>query len=296
MFSFLNDTGVMLIGTMVGAAGLVLLVRNLSQFRSPWKTLETAHTLKGVDLTETRSAWQLRKEEWGSSFAKFQSGHMESMRADLAVLQKSKVDYAFSRVAMSLASAGLALMLIFMIGFMGMNVPSFLWLGVVALPALTGFSIVPSDLKGKAAQRREQVSFEFSQYLQLAAMFLFGARDWQSALRLAARTAKEPTFQAIGVFLERGAALNQTVSQVFEELGDFWQHDDIRRFANTAKTAEAGGSMRSAIVSQSKSISERNLHQLLEAADKATQKAAFPETGIVALYMMYLLYPSIAQL
>ena len=274
-----------------------LLTRRLFGVRSQWKRLETGHGGLGVTLDEGRRPGELRREQWGKTLSRWQVGHLERKRADLAVLGMKREDYAYKRVTTAAASGGVAVGLIVAAVFVAGITPGLLvWAAAALVPVLFFGLVVPADTTSKADQRRTQVSFEFAQYLQLAVMFIKGGREWSTALAMAARVAKEPTFHTIALFMERGRSLKETPSEVFHNLGTFWHHEDIVRFASTIKTAEGGGSMKEAVFSQSESITERNLHTLLEEADRTTQRAGLPETGIVAIYMLYLMYPSLSQI
>lgn len=274
-----------------------MVVRQLVSTRARWKRLDAGHAALGLTLTESRGQWEVQREQWGKTFARWQVGHIERKRADLAVLQQKPEDYAFQRVVTALGAASVAVALVVMAAiFLGLSPGLMTWMVAALVPVLFYGFVSPADVSRKADERRTQVSFEFAQYLQLVVMFIKGGREWGLALRMASRIAKEPTFQAIALFLERGIDVNETPSQVFHNLGTFWHHEDIVRFASTIRASEAGGTMKDAVVSQCESITERNLHTLLEQADRATQRAGLPETGIVAIYMLYLMYPSLAQI
>lgn len=291
-----------LIGAAVGL-GVFLFIRALvPSRRSAAGTVAQVDALRelgpyGIDAQQGKRTF---KEQLGRVVAEFyarQGWQQRSLRSDLALLDRGWETFLVTKVG--LAATGFVgvpvfFALLWLIGFR----PSWtlpLWLALVA--AAVFFLLPDLEVKRDAKLRRDDFRRVVSAYLDLVAMNLAGGRGVPEALMSAAEVSDGWAVLRIRNALADARLSGQTQWHALEALGAQIGVAELVDLGHTlALTADDGAKIRQSLSSRAETLRRRELSEIEGKAGQQSQTMLVAQMLLCVGFLIFLIYPAIAQL
>jgi tight adherence protein C len=221
-----------------------------------------------------------------------------SVNADLAVLDKTRDQYATSRLTLV---AGLALMPVVFAFFTTatgvMSWSPFAVLVMAVLGAVFGFLMARAVLSSQAAERRRAFAVELSQYLDVVALQVAGSAGIDDALRRGAAGATSPGIIQIRRALDRARMRNDSPWDSLGALAERIRVPELDELVSTVRLGDdRGARIKSSLMAKADSLRASQSADDLERAEKASERMGIPVTAMFFGFLMLLIAPLLSQL
>jgi tight adherence protein C len=297
---------VALIGGAVVGAGLFLLVfaliprrASLSQRLAAFDAQRSAVLLPQYadTIRERDSAVSRRLGNPLAAFCAEQGWEFPSLRANLALADKSFESFLASKVLLGLFGLLLAPLMLAAATAAGLRVPFEIpvWLGLV-LGAV--FFLLPDlEVKQKADQRRKDFRHAVGAFLDLVSMNLAGGRGVPEALMSASEMGGGWSMSRIRDALANARISGHTPWQALGGLAEEVKVDELRDLATTLSlVADDGAKVRESLTARAASLRRRQLTDLEGQAGERSQSMLVAQMVLVMGFLVFLAYPVIPAL
>jgi tight adherence protein C len=221
-----------------------------------------------------------------------------SVNADLAVLDKTRDEYATSRLTLV---AGLALMPV-IFAFLTTATGVMLWspfavLVMAFVGAVFGFLMARAVLSSQATERRRAFVMELSQYLDVVALQVAGSAGIDDALRRGASGATSPGIIQIRRALDRSRMRNVSPWDSLEALAEQIRVPDLDELVSTVRLGDdRGAPIKTSLMAKADSLRDSQSAADLGRAEKASDRMGIPVAAMFFGLLMLLMAPLLSQL
>jgi Flp pilus assembly protein TadB len=235
----------------------------------------------------------------GRSLAAFYDARgwqQRSVRADLALLDRSFETFLATKFLLSAAAIVFIPILVgyFAILGLGVAVAIPMWVGIIF--ALIFFLLPDLQLRQEAASRRRDFRHAVSAFLDLVAMNLAGGRGVPEALMTAANVGDGWAVRRIRDALSNARITGVTPWQALGRLGDDVNVDELRDLsAALALVADDGAKVRQSLAARAASMRSRELSDVEGKAGERSQSMLVAQLLLCAGFLIFLAYPAVMR-
>ena len=248
----------------------------------------------------TRPAAPGRRDRLGRSVADLaarQGWTAPSVRADLALLERSPAEHWAAKVLLAGAAVVLTALLggaAALAGLGGLAVLVPVWAALVA--GLAGFVLPDARLRSAAAGRRRDFRTVAGSFLDLVAMRMAGGAGLAEALRTASQVGDGWAFRQIRAALADGRLQGWSSAESLERLGTRLALPDLADLGRQLDLVEdAGVGVRDTLRSRAASLRDRELADALGQANERSQSMLVAQALLAAGFMVFLGYPAVSR-
>ncbi|AWZ10690.1 type II secretion system protein [Streptomyces sp. ICC1] len=228
-----------------------------------------------------------------ADFYRQQGWEQRSLRADLAVLERSWESFLATKIL--LAAAGLIFgpflfVIVATIGFgSGPVVPLWLALACAAL-----FFFLPDlEVRRDAADKRRDLRRVIGAYLDLVAMNLAGGRGLPEALMAAAEVSDGWALRRIRNTLHDARITGTSHWQALGTLGEELGVEELKDLAGAlALVAEDGAKVRESLASRAETMRHREMAEIEGSAGEKSQSMLVAQLLLCAGFLVFLIFPA----
>jgi Flp pilus assembly protein TadB len=292
----------MIVGAAVGL-GVFLFIRALVPGRrSAAGTVAQIDALRelgpyGVDAQQQK---RTLKQAVGYSVAEFyarQGWQQRSLRADLALLDRSWESFLVTKVGLAAAGFFGCPILFALVWLAGVHVSVELPIWSALLVAALFFMLPDAEVKRDAKLRREDLRRVVSAYLDLVSMNLAGGRGVPEALMSAAEISDGWAVRRIRNTLSDARLSGQTQWAALEALGAQIGVPELVDLGHTlALTADDGAKIRQSLSSRAETLRRRELSEIEGKAGQQSQSMLVAQMLLCVGFLIFLIYPAVAQI
>jgi tight adherence protein C len=299
------NPGALIAGAAAGA-GLFVLVFALIPRRVTLSRRLAAFDARQSSVALPRYADKIKEKDsavsrrLGSGLAAFcaeQGWEFPSLRANLALADKSFESFLASKVMLGLLGLLLGPVMLVVAAAAGLHV-SFeipVWFGLL-LGAL--FFLLPDlEVKQKADQRRKDFRHAVGAFLDLVSMNLAGGRGVPEALMSASELGGGWSMSRIRDALANARITGHTPWQALGGLAEEVKVDELRDLsAALSLVADDGAKVRESLSARAASLRRRQLTDLEGQAGERSQSMLVAQMVLVMGFLVFLVYPVIPAL
>lgn len=222
-----------------------------------------------------------------------QGWEKHSVRADLAVLERSWESFLATKVL--LAAAGLffgpALFAVaWVVGF-GRSPLIPVWLALFC--AALFFMLPDLEVRRDAASKRRDLRRVVGAYLDLVAMNLAGGRGLPEALKAASEVSDGWALLRIQYALADARITGQSQWQALGELGARLGVEELKDLsASLALVADDGAKVRASLASRAETMRHRELAEIEGSAGEKSQSMLVAQLMLCAGFLVFLIFPA----
>lgn len=253
----------------------------------PSRTASTAEKVTGLRAQVGRSL---------AAFYEARGWQQRSVRADLALLDRSFEAFLATKFLLSAAAIVFIPVLVGYFAVLGLDVVIAVpvWLGVFF--ALIFFLLPDMQLRQEAAARRRDFRHAVSAFLDLVAMNLAGGRGVPEALMTAANVGDGWAVRRIRDVLSNARITGTTPWQALGRLGEDVGVDELRDLsAALALVADDGAKVRQSLAARAASMRSRELADIEGKAGERSQSMLVAQLLLCAAFLIFLAYPAVMR-
>jgi tight adherence protein C len=231
-----------------------------------------------------------------AGFYEARGWEQRSVRADLALLDRSFETFLATKFLLSVAAIVFIPILAAYFALLGLNVVAGVpvWLGIFF--ALVFFLLPDMQLRQEAASRRRDFRHAVSAFLDLVAMNLAGGRGVPEALMTAANVGDGWAVRRIRDALSNARITGITPWQALGRLGDDVNVDELRDLsAALALVADDGAKVRQSLSARAASMRSRELSDIEGKAGERSQSMLVAQLLLCAGFLVFLAYPAVMR-
>ncbi|WP_199836677.1 type II secretion system F family protein [Streptomyces sp. CB01373] len=232
----------------------------------------------------------------GARIAEFylqQGWEQRSLRADLAVLERSWERFLATKVLLSVAGLFFGPLLFAVVYTMGLGRSPVIPVWMALLCAVLFFFLPDLEIRRDAADKRRDLRRVIGAYLDLVSMSLAGGRGLPEALMAAAEVsdgwANRRIRNALADARITGISQWQALGQLGEELG-VEELKDLS--ASLALVADDGAKVRESLASRAETMRHRELADIEGSAGEKSQSMLVAQLLLCAGFLVFLIYPA----
>jgi len=288
-----------LVGGLVGI-GVFVLIRALTPGkRSAVSTVAQIDALRATGATSSpqrsaaTSGVRGRIGERVADFYRQQGWEMRSMRADLAVLDRSWESFLATKLL--LGAAGLVFgpflfAVVWEVG-LGLNPIIPVWLALVF--AAVFFLLPDLEVRRDAADKRKDLRRVIGAYLDLVSMNLAGGRGLPEALMAAAEISDGWALMRIRNCLADARITGTSQWVALGRLGDELGVEELQDLGVTlALVADDGAKVRESLASRAETMRHRELAEIEGEAGEQSQSMLVAQLLLAAGFLVFLIFPA----
>ncbi|MFE7210846.1 type II secretion system F family protein [Streptomyces sp. NPDC057611] len=269
----------------------VAQVARIDAMRARGAAYETRHQAR-----EETGRFGAFRAQVGARVAEFYLQHgweQRSLRADLAVLERSWERFLATKVLLSVAGlffGPLLFAVVYTLGF-GRSPVIPVWLALLC--AALFFFLPDLEIRRDAADKRRDLRRVIGAYLDLVSMSLAGGRGLPEALMAAAEVsggwANQRIRNALADARITGISQWQALGQLGEELG-VEELKDLS--ASLALVADDGAKVRESLASRAETMRHRELAEIEGSAGEKSQSMLVAQLLLCAGFLVFLIFPA----
>ncbi len=219
-----------------------------------------------------------------------------ALDADLAVLGRSRQQYAVSRLTLTGVLAALPV-------FVGVLIASSTGstvnlLAVTVAPVLLGglgFVLSRLTLASEASERRQGFVAELAAYLDMVAQLLIGGAGVEEALWRAARNARSPGVVQIRDALQSARTSRRSEWHALGALATRTRVNELSELVTAVDLAgNSGAKVSGSLISKAKSLRDRTAASQLAAAERASERMGGPLIAMLLAFLVLIIAPALA--
>lgn len=253
----------------------------------PSRASSTAERVTGLRARVGRSL---------AAFYESRGWQQRSVRADLALLDRSFEGFLATKFLLSAAAIIFIPVLVGYFALLGLDVVVAIpvWLGIFF--ALIFFLLPDMQLRQEAASRRRDFRHAVSAFLDLVAMNLAGGRGVPEALMTAANVGDGWAVRRIRDALSNARITGITPWQALGRLGEDVNVDELRDLsAALALVADDGAKVRQSLAARAASMRSRELADVEGKAGERSQSMLVAQLLLCAGFLIFLAYPAVMR-
>lgn len=282
----------LLVGAAIGAGlggGIVLIGRGLTRTQ-----IALADLISAAESPRTPVAGNV----WTRTIETVANARStdSALDADLAVLGRSRQQYAISRLTLTgtLAAlpAGVAVLIASTTG--GAINPLAVTVGPLLLGAL-GFALSRLTLASEATERRQGFVAELAAYLDMVAQLLTGGAGVEDALWRAARNARSPGVMQIRDTLQGARTSRRSEWHALGTLATRTRVSELGELVTAVELAgNSGAKISASLIAKAKSLRDRTAAGQLAAAQRSSERMGGPLIGMLLAFLVLVIAPALA--
>ena len=276
------------LGTSLGA-GVLMIRHGLTLMHAP--LVETFRAAETALRPVSGSAWSRLVEV----IANAKAGDT-SLESDLAVLNRTRQQFALSRLSLTavLGALPIAVSALIAAGTGNSWNPVTIVVGSALLGA-AGFALSRLTLASEASQRREGFVAELAAYLDMVAQLLSGGAGVEDALWRAARNARSPGIEQIRDALQGARTSRRSEWHALGALATRTRVSELGELVTAVQLAGNNGAKVSAsLIAKAKSLRDRNASSQLAAAQRSSERMGGPLIGMLLAFLVLVIAPALA--
>ena len=216
--------------------------------------------------------------------------------ADLAVLGRTRREFAISRLSMAAAFGGLPIavtLLTTMATGTAWNPIVIVVISIVG--AAAGFALGRATLASEATERRQSFVAELAAYLDIVAQLLTGGAGVEDALWRASRNARSPGIMAIRDTLASARTRRRSEWVALGELATRTRVSELTELVIAVQLAgTSGAKVAASLVAKAHSLRDRNASQQLAAAQRSSERMGGPLIAMLLSFLVLVIAPALA--
>ncbi|MET9392586.1 type II secretion system F family protein [Streptomyces sp. NPDC006624] len=299
----MNLTMPLVVGAVIGL-GLYALVRALmpskrsaisqvariDAMRARGSAYESARTQR-----ETGRFGSLRAEVGArvSEFYLQQGWEQRSLRADLAVLDRSWEKFLATKVLLGVAGLFFGPFLFAIVWTLGVGSSPVIPVWMALLCAVVFFFLPDLEVRRDAAEKRRDLRRVIGAYLDLVSMSLAGGRGLPEALMAAAEVSDGWANQRIKNALADARITGVSQWQALGALGEEIGVEELKDLsASLALVADDGAKVRESLASRAETMRHRELAEIEGSAGEKSQSMLVAQLLLCAGFLVFLIFPA----
>ncbi|MEV5569214.1 type II secretion system F family protein [Spirillospora sp. NPDC052269] len=221
---------------------------------------------------------------------------LRSIRADLAITQRSLEGFLASKVLLPTAAIVFTPVVVAYFALLGAGVSYAVPLWVCLLFAAAFFFFPDMQLKQEAEARRQDFRHVVGAFLDLVSMNLAGGRGVPEALMAAASVGDGWTMLRIRDALSNARITGQTPWEALGGLGDEIGIAELRDLAGALTlVADDGAQIRKSLTARAASMRSRELSEIEGRAGERSQSMLVAQLLFCAAFMVFLIFPALMR-
>ncbi|WP_309096514.1 type II secretion system F family protein [Streptomyces sp.] len=299
----MNLTMPLVVGAVIGL-GLYALVRALMPGkRSPISQVARIDAMRARGSVyesarverETGRLGSLRAEVGlrVSEFYLQQGWEQRSLRADLAVLERSWEKFLATKVLLGVAGLFFGPFLFAVVWTLGVGSSPIIPVWLALLFAVVFFFLPDLEVRRDAAEKRRDLRRVIGAYLDLVSMSLAGGRGLPEALMAAAEVSDGWANQRIRNALSDARITGVSQWQALGALGEEIGVEELKDLsASLALVADDGAKVRESLASRAETMRHRELAEIEGSAGEKSQSMLVAQLLLCAGFLVFLIFPA----
>ncbi|MEU6222640.1 type II secretion system F family protein [Streptomyces sp. NPDC047042] len=224
----------------------------------------------------------------------FQQGwEQRSLRADLAVLDRSWENFLATKVLLGAAGLFFGPFLFVIVYTLSMASSPAIPVWLALLFALVFFFLPDLEVRRDAAEKRRDLRRVIGAYLDLVSMSLAGGRGLPEALMAAAEVSDGWATQRIRNALADARITGTSQWQALGALGEELGVEELKDLsASLALVADDGAKVRESLASRAETMRHRELAEIEGSAGEKSQSMLVAQLLLCAGFLVFLIYPA----
>ncbi|MGW1713679.1 MULTISPECIES: type II secretion system F family protein [Streptomyces] len=224
----------------------------------------------------------------------FQQGwEQRSLRADLAVLDRSWENFLATKVLLGAAGLFFGPFLFAIVYTLSMASSPAVPVWLALLFALVFFFLPDLEVRRDAADKRRDLRRVIGAYLDLVSMSLAGGRGLPEALMAAAEVSDGWATQRIRNALADARITGTSQWQALGSLGEELGVEELKDLsASLALVADDGAKVRESLASRAETMRHRELAEIEGSAGEKSQSMLVAQLLLCAGFLVFLIYPA----
>ncbi|MDX3454221.1 type II secretion system F family protein [Streptomyces sp. ME02-8801-2C] len=224
----------------------------------------------------------------------FQQGwEQRSLRADLAVLDRSWENFLATKVLLGAAGLFFGPFLFVIVYTLSMASSPAIPVWLALLFALVFFFLPDLEVRRDAAEKRRDLRRVIGAYLDLVSMSLAGGRGLPEALMAAAEVSDGWATQRIRNALADARITGTSQWQALGSLGEELGVEELKDLsASLALVADDGAKVRESLASRAETMRHRELAEIEGSAGEKSQSMLVAQLLLCAGFLVFLIYPA----
>ncbi|TMB90738.1 MAG: secretion system protein [Chloroflexi bacterium] len=286
------------LGAGIGA-GLVMVARGLWPPRPTLaQALAASHRIREASPAKQAQGAPSALARLGRPIARFgfarESVHLSAhRRRDLAVIDRTTEEHLAEKLACALLGFMLVPVALALLAVGGVEVP---WLvtpwAAVALAA-AGFFVPDLAARSEVVERRRELRYALSAFIDLTVVALAGGSGVEGALRSAASVGTGTAFRSIRDALERARLTRTTPWAALEQLGrDTGVSEFEEMAASVGLSGTEGARVRHSLAARAASLRNHRRSEAEAGARMATQRMTVTLVLLLIGFLAFVLFPA----
>jgi Flp pilus assembly protein TadB len=276
------------LGAAVGA-GVLLIRHGLTISRAP--LLDTFAAAETARRPVSGSAWSRVIEV----VANAKAGDT-ALEADLAVLNRTRYQFALSRLTLTAVLGALPIIVSALIAAStGHGWNPLTVIVAAALLGAIGFALSRLTVASEASARREGFVAELAAYLDMVAQLLSGGAGVEDALWRAARHARSPGIEQIRDALQAARTSRRSEWHALGALASRTRVSELGELVTAVQLAgNSGAKVSASLIAKARSLRDRNASSQLAAAQRSSERMGGPLIGMLLAFLVLVIAPALA--
>ncbi|CAM5699512.1 type II secretion system F family protein [Streptomyces purpurascens] len=236
------------------------------------------------------------RAEVGERVAEFylqQGWEQRSLRADLAVLDRSWEKFLATKVLLGVAGMFFGPFLFVIIWQLGFGSSPIVPVWLALMFAAVFFFLPDLEIRRDAAEKRRDLRRVIGAYLDLVSMSLAGGRGLPEALMAAAEISDGWANQRIRNALSDARITGLSQWQALGQLGEELGVEELKDLsASLALVADDGAKVRESLASRAETMRHRELADIEGSAGEKSQSMLVAQLLLCAGFLVFLIYPA----
>jgi Flp pilus assembly protein TadB len=228
-----------------------------------------------------------------SEFYLQQGWEQRSLRADLAVLDRSWEKFLATKVLLGVAGLFFGPFLFAIVYTLGVGRSPIIPVWLALLFAVIFFFLPDLEVRRDAAQKRRDLRRVIGAYLDLVSMSLAGGRGLPEALMAAAEISDGWANQRIRNALSDARITGLSQWQALGQLGEELGVEELKDLsASLALVADDGAKVRESLASRAETMRHRELAEIEGSAGEKSQSMLVAQLLLCAGFLVFLIFPA----
>ncbi|MGW2646770.1 type II secretion system F family protein [Streptomyces sp. NPDC001393] len=228
-----------------------------------------------------------------SEFYLQQGWEQRSLRADLAVLERSWENFLATKVLLAVTGLIFGPFLFAVVWTMGFGSSPVIPVWLALLCAALFFFLPDVEVRRDAADKRRDLRRVIGAYLDLVSMSLAGGRGLPEALMAAAEVSDGWANQRIRNALADARITGHSQWQALGMLGEELGVEELKDLsASLALVADDGAKVRESLASRAETMRHRELSEIEGSAGEKSQSMLVAQLLLCAGFLVFLIFPA----
>ncbi|MGA4840277.1 type II secretion system F family protein [Streptomyces sp. G45] len=271
----------------------VATVARIDAMRARGAAYESAHRAPEGEDTGRFATLRARVGVRVAEFYVQQGWEQRSLRADLAVLDRSWERFLATKVLLAVAGLFFGPFLFAVIWTMGFGSSPVIPVWLALMFGVLFFFLPDLEVRRDAADKRRDLRRVIGAYLDLVSMSLAGGRGLPEALMAAAEVSDGWATQRIKNALADARITGNSQWQALGSLGEELGVEELKDLsASLALVADDGAKVRESLASRAETMRHRELAEIEGSAGEKSQSMLVAQLLLCAGFLVFLIFPA----